>query len=1069
MISVTLYGRNDAHGYNLHKRAALSLNCVAELLSGVDDEIIFVDYNTPDDLPTFIEAIYDTLTDRARRRLRVLRVRPFVHDRLFRPHTHLLALEPISRNIAIRRSNSRNRWILCTNTDMIFVPRDGVADLSTAVRHLADGHYVLPRFELPEPLWESFPRCDPAAVIRTCDELGRALHLNEITASHPANRFDNPGDFQLIPRRTLFELFGFDERMIHGWHVDSNMCRRLYLHFGSTGSLAERLKGYHCDHTRVATLVHRLDLKLENDQHEFIYQVEDPHARHQAASWGLPDESIEEIDFVDGPQARFITAVRTSLGADQGTDYHSHFNELRNYVSYQPEHVLPYLAGNLPVYPRSTRLLYVGNNPRMLELLATCVSHLGFTHRLRYLGDVMSAPPASPASSPPIAVTGGAATDDRFVHSLLGDHEVLIFDFGLDPRDLPSAKVSRITDWPRSLRYSLGAVARWLEACAEQCDTLSRSTPPPRVPEFLVINANHGNYLFDRFVSQFLVTAETPYNTRVRKGRARLGRDRLYRGSRWKEIEEGLRASFGYDVRDTTVPPISLGQTIDLTMFGNASPWKDGHWGGWESDGTWIDGHRAEILLSFDQSVETDAIAEVRVQDAARGIAAQPVRVNVRLGAEHLAHWTSDPGCGDLTYRLLLPHRLFAAERVSRLAFEIENPQSAELVARARGERKIGEDPSEPGIKIQSIAFQGIEQSVYRLGSTIDFTETGTGISYLYGCWTTPGRHGTWTVGTEATLFLYFAEPPISAVMATFFIDDVMVSDDFPRLEVEVLANGEKVDQWVLGPARSPWEQKVLLSQELVTRGRPLTISFRIPTPRTPAQLGWATDTQLQGFRLARLHLRPVQVIRMGQILEFTRGGNAGDFTDSDWYPPDELGQWAKGPRAALTLPLDERPVEAIPASFFITDCMVAEGGPTLPVKVFANGRLLADWTLGPGRSPHVRALEIPRSVMEDRQSLVIAFEFPDPRSPAALGWSDDPTPLGIRLTRACVGAREVPTNYALSAEDLSAPEPPPPEPPPPPPEPPGRRSSLRAWARSLARGAFSARSGDAPSPDRVA
>ena len=60
MLSVILYGRNDSYGYNLHKRAAISLNCIAEMLSGEHDEIIFVDYNTPNDLPTFIEAIYDT-------------------------------------------------------------------------------------------------------------------------------------------------------------------------------------------------------------------------------------------------------------------------------------------------------------------------------------------------------------------------------------------------------------------------------------------------------------------------------------------------------------------------------------------------------------------------------------------------------------------------------------------------------------------------------------------------------------------------------------------------------------------------------------------------------------------------------------------------------------------------------------------------------------------------------------------------------------------------------------------------------------------------------------------------
>ena len=64
VISLLLYGRNDAHGYNLHRRAALSLNCLAEVLTDPDDEIVFVDYNTPDELPTFVEALADTLTER---------------------------------------------------------------------------------------------------------------------------------------------------------------------------------------------------------------------------------------------------------------------------------------------------------------------------------------------------------------------------------------------------------------------------------------------------------------------------------------------------------------------------------------------------------------------------------------------------------------------------------------------------------------------------------------------------------------------------------------------------------------------------------------------------------------------------------------------------------------------------------------------------------------------------------------------------------------------------------------------------------------------------------------------
>ena len=166
MISVVLYGRNDSHGYNLHKRAAISLNCIAEVLSDPGDEILFVDCNTPNDLPTFIEAIYDTLSPRAKQFLRVFRLRPELYARLV-GQTHLFATEPHTRNIALRRSNPRNRWVLSTNTDMIFVPENGLSSLSEAVRDLADGHYVVPRFELPEPLWESFPRSSAREVMQT--------------------------------------------------------------------------------------------------------------------------------------------------------------------------------------------------------------------------------------------------------------------------------------------------------------------------------------------------------------------------------------------------------------------------------------------------------------------------------------------------------------------------------------------------------------------------------------------------------------------------------------------------------------------------------------------------------------------------------------------------------------------------------------------------------------------------------------------------------------------------------------------------------------------------------------
>lgn len=42
MLSIVVYGRNDNHGYNLHKRAAVNINCLAEMLRDPADELIFV-------------------------------------------------------------------------------------------------------------------------------------------------------------------------------------------------------------------------------------------------------------------------------------------------------------------------------------------------------------------------------------------------------------------------------------------------------------------------------------------------------------------------------------------------------------------------------------------------------------------------------------------------------------------------------------------------------------------------------------------------------------------------------------------------------------------------------------------------------------------------------------------------------------------------------------------------------------------------------------------------------------------------------------------------------------------
>jgi hypothetical protein len=354
----------------------LSLNNIAALLSDPDDEILFVDYNTPDDFPTFPEAIADTLTDATRARLRILRVRPAHHAR-FRGQTNLVALEPIARNVALRRANPANRWVLSTNTDMIFTPHDG-RTLTEIVAPLAAGYYHLPRFEIPETLWESLDRGDPIGTMATVRAWGTDFHLNEIVAAdNDFFAFDGPGDFQLMLRDDLHAMHGFDERMLLGWHVDANIARRLAIIHGRTGKLDDRLGGYHCDHTRQVTPAHRPG-SVANDWRQFVDGIRDARPPGQP-NWGLAGEAIEEIH-LDNTTGTYVGALRQAIGAPMAAPSHLlHGRASRDRIDYDARHVLPFLVDALVAYPRDLRLGWFGARRDLLERFAVAWAALGFS------------------------------------------------------------------------------------------------------------------------------------------------------------------------------------------------------------------------------------------------------------------------------------------------------------------------------------------------------------------------------------------------------------------------------------------------------------------------------------------------------------------------------------------------------------------------------------------------------------------------------------------------------------------------------------------------------------------
>ena len=468
MISVAVYGRNDSHGYNLHRRVALSINCIAEVLTDENDEILFVDWNTPKRLPPFITAIADLLTPKALSLVKVLRVTDEMHHQHFGGKTHLPTVEPVARNVALSRSNPNNHWFLSTNTDMVFLVEGG--SLSDLVGGLSDSYYALPRFELPEVFWESLPRTKPTDALQTLNTWRSQFSLESRVHSTAFNRYDAPGDFQLAPRQTFIDIGGFEEEMLLGWHVDSNMAKRLWMHFGETKTLEQSVRGYHCNHTRSLT-VHHGKVHQSNDLARFVDNITSPKTL-SVEPMGLATETISLSEcrpdkigllalshlpepFVSESDLLKPTAMRTSSAS----------------------HALAALLDPIITLGPNSQVEYYGNGP--LGELLLGLNHDGLFKVFFRNGD------------------GSSATSD-----------LLIFDF--DVIGLSQSKF--IAETPANVRSE---IARIMSSLLDKSREYA-ATPLEAQPLIAVVNAD-GNE-FDRLVSLLLNAPGSQTHSRVRVG-----------------------------------------------------------------------------------------------------------------------------------------------------------------------------------------------------------------------------------------------------------------------------------------------------------------------------------------------------------------------------------------------------------------------------------------------------------------------------------------------------------------------------------------------------------------------
>lgn len=503
MISIIVYGRNDDRGYGMAKRVALGLNTMAHGLSGEASEILFVDYNTPDHLPTLPEAIADTLTEAARKRLRVFRVRPAVHAR-FADMTPLPVLEPVARNVALRRSSSRNRWILSTNTDAIIAPLAD-ASLEATVGSLDKASYGVPRFELPERAWEGFNRLDPAATLAGARAWGRTGRLDETVLGQGAVLFDGPGDFQLVPRADLFAIDGFDEEMLLGWHVDHNLAVRLAMRLGPARSLADKVALYHCGHVRQTTQTHS-HARIENDTSRFVSRVATAECPGQRDAWGCPDDPIEEIRLDRSRPAELLAIAGAIMPPLEREALEARYASVAfGSYWYDAGHVVTHVLDLVSTFAAGTVIGYAGVRRDTFALLRAGLSRLGFRYRVLVPDTVAGRLDVTAAAD--VQVADAAA----FAEAV----DLPLFEFGLIRDETGEARRTGVTAEPTDAETAALEAVRDIfqhTAAAER----ARMALGLRPRLFIAVNAVHNPY--ETSVAEQLAAAAAPFSTRLRYG-----------------------------------------------------------------------------------------------------------------------------------------------------------------------------------------------------------------------------------------------------------------------------------------------------------------------------------------------------------------------------------------------------------------------------------------------------------------------------------------------------------------------------------------------------------------------
>jgi hypothetical protein len=321
---------------------------------------------------------------------------------------------------------------------------------------------------------------NPVETIEKVSRWGWEYHLNEVALSDPPIMFDAPGDFQLMLRQDLFDIDGFDENMLLGWHVDSNIAKRLSIVHGNVQDLSGKFFGYHCDHTRQVTPAHQKSAPA-NDLAFFVYGLTNQFVENQRSNWGFNSSELEVFSLANSSHRRYEECLQAlALSPQVGLTFSRYADEGTSKSVISPQHRAPFIADLFSSLPRHTSMYWVGALDQNFEIFREISIKLNFHKEMQVLK---------------VEDASGRDVSELLDGLVEPDESVFICNFtGLDGHQSLVAQ---------AMSYLLGL----------KCDHHPHCPNPAR---FVGIGASNG--FFESFWDSKMISAKTPFSLGFKHG-----------------------------------------------------------------------------------------------------------------------------------------------------------------------------------------------------------------------------------------------------------------------------------------------------------------------------------------------------------------------------------------------------------------------------------------------------------------------------------------------------------------------------------------------------------------------